>query len=260
MPTIDALENLQSLLLRLNEFCKDPQPSYEFKKWQKEARLTIERIFGHHGDQINEFNAISFSLLFTDELNPKFRTIEQYQDGLEKSAHLLQTFINEVSSTSRENALQQDSLRVFLVEQMCGNFHVAARHLSCGTDESQAFAMRSEFEIHNTFHAFLKLFFDDIVVETRPSDYDETYADTDYLLYEGRVVVTLKQTLSDRPKRDIGEELLSVVRHYQNHPHCRDLVCFVYDPEFRISKPHDLEKALSELKFGIQVKTIVRPT
>jgi len=53
--------------------------------------------------------------------------------------------------------------------------------------------------------------------------------------------------------------LIDIAR-YQSHPDCRNLVCFVYDPEGKIGNPKGLENDLNDLSNEkINIVTLIRP-
>ena len=45
----------------------------------------------------------------------------------------------------------------------------------------------------------------------------------------------------------------------QKHPNCKNMYCFVYDPEGRIRNPKGIEKDLTRETDGIQVFTYIYP-
>ncbi len=49
------------------------------------------------------------------------------------------------------------------------------------------------------------------------------------------------------------------IQKYKQHPDCRTLVCFVYDPEGRIANPRGIENDLSGDKEGLTVRVIIAP-
>jgi len=46
---------------------------------------------------------------------------------------------------------------------------------------------------------------------------------------------------------------------YKNHPKCRRLFCFVYDPEGRIANPVGIENDLNSGDHGIDVRVYFLP-
>jgi hypothetical protein len=53
--------------------------------------------------------------------------------------------------------------------------------------------------------------------------------------------------------------LIIDIGRYKKHPGCRTLVCFVYDPEFRIGNPAELEDDLSGQQDTMDVRVVVSP-
>ncbi|WP_411911464.1 PD-(D/E)XK nuclease domain-containing protein [Pectobacterium versatile] len=47
--------------------------------------------------------------------------------------------------------------------------------------------------------------------------------------------------------------------HYQTHPDCETLVCFVYDPEGKIANPAGVEHDLEKRTNNINIKVIISP-
>lgn len=59
--------------------------------------------------------------------------------------------------------------------------------------------------------------------------------------------------------KNVGEQLIIDIAKYKKHPQCRRLVCFVYDPEGRISNPVGIEADLNTGDHGIEVRVSILP-
>ena len=82
----------------------------------------------------------------------------------------------------------------------------------------------------------------------------------DFLLKNEKVVVETKMTRSGLGDKQVGEQLIVDVARYKEHPDCKMLICFVYDPEAHIRNPRGLEADLDKLSVpGLQVITIIAP-
>jgi hypothetical protein len=57
----------------------------------------------------------------------------------------------------------------------------------------------------------------------------------------------------------VQDQLAVDVQEHRQHPDCRTLVCFVYDPDLRITKPHETEAALSGERDGMKVRVLISP-
>lgn len=55
------------------------------------------------------------------------------------------------------------------------------------------------------------------------------------------------------------EQLIIDVAKYEAHPNCKQLYCFVYDPQGYVRNPRGLEKDLEKKSNRIRVKVFVRP-
>jgi hypothetical protein len=60
-------------------------------------------------------------------------------------------------------------------------------------------------------------------------------------------------------QREVIEELTVDKAQYRTHPDCETLVCFVYDPEKRLTNPSALESDLSEVEDRLTTKVVVSP-
>ena len=60
-------------------------------------------------------------------------------------------------------------------------------------------------------------------------------ARVDFRLKNKSIVVEVKKTRPKLGARELGDELLIDIGRYQAHPNCKQLICFVYDPEGRVA-------------------------
>ena len=105
----------------------------------------------------------------------------------------------------------------------------------------------------------MKLYFNDI----RPEEWTPSYAGgssrTDFLLPEILTFVEIKKTRPSMSTKELGEQLIIDVAKYKKHPQCKRLICFVYDPEGRVSNPRGIENDMSNCDTEIDVRTIIVP-
>lgn len=66
-------------------------------------------------------------------------------------------------------------------------------------------------------------------------------------------------TRSGLKDKELGEQLIIDIAKYQNHPNCKCLYCFVYDPDDIIRNPRGIEKDLEKLGKDFLVKVYIRP-
>jgi hypothetical protein len=118
--------------------------------------------------------------------------------------------------------------------------------------------VEDEYDVRDLLHALLVLEHDDVRLE----EWTPSYAASprrDFLLRLERIVVEAKMTRSGLGAREVEEQLAADIQKYKQHPDCRTLVCFVYDPEGRIANPRGIENALSGDKGGLAVRVIIAP-
>jgi hypothetical protein len=108
-------------------------------------------------------------------------------------------------------------------------------------------------------HSLLKIYFDDV----RPEEWNPSYAGSstrsDFLLKDEQVIIEVKKTRAGLKAKQLGEQLIIDIAHYKNHPDCKSLYCFVYDPEGYISNPKGIQSDLSRKENGFQVIVNIVP-
>ena len=143
-----------------------------------------------------------------------------------------------------------------VLERIFNRFHQVARQLRSRHNSRTTIDVSDEYDVQDLMHALLKIYFDDI----RPEEWTPSYAGSssrmDFLLKEEQVVVEVKKTRDNLRDKQIGEHLIVDIAKYGEHPNCKTLVCFVYDPEGFISNPAALENDLqkkSTPQLGVRV-------
>lgn len=146
-----------------------------------------------------------------------------------------------------------------LIVNLCRRFPRFARQLATRHDNRAALTIDDEYDVQDTLHALLQLHFDDI----RPEEWAPSYAGSrtrmDFLLKREQTVVETKMTRERLDQRRVVEELTIDKAHYRGHPDCKTLVCFVYDPEHRLTNPDALEGDLSGDDDGLATRVVVAP-
>jgi len=157
-----------------------------------------------------------------------------------------------------KSALHAHVRQMLVLERLCSRFHLVARQLQLRHGNRNTLQVEDEYDVQDLLRALLTLEHDDI----RPQEWTPSYASsprTDFLLKLEYVVIEAKKTRSDFGTRELGEQLTVDIQKYKDHPDCRTLVCFVYDPEGRIANPHEIEHDLSGDKDGLAVRVIIAP-
>jgi hypothetical protein len=82
----------------------------------------------------------------------------------------------------------------------------------------------------------------------------------DFLLKEQKVVIEVTKTRKGLQDGEVGTQLIEDIAQYKCHSDCAELICFVYDPEVRITNPGGLESGLSTNTGDLPVRVFIRPT
>ena len=155
---------------------------------------------------------------------------------------------------------RRDKLSLLRVEQLCSRFHIVARQLRSRYKGRVTIEVEDEYDVQDLMHALLMLDFEDIRVEEWTPSYAGGSVRMDFLLKRERIVIEIKKTRKGLAAREIGEQLIIDIEKYKEHPDCKILVCFVYDPEGRIANPRGVETDLEACNKDITLRVLIRPT
>lgn len=82
----------------------------------------------------------------------------------------------------------------------------------------------------------------------------------DFLLKDVTIVAEVKMTRKGLGAKEISDQLIIDVARYREHPSCKILVCFVYDPSELVKNPRGVERDLEKSSGrGLDVKCLIRP-
>jgi REase_DpnII-MboI len=173
-------------------------------------------------------------------------------------AHLLAQRQILIEAGARQPESTNTTMAVTQVERLGRRLSVFLRQLKTRQrGRVSRFAIEDEYDLQDVLHAMLRLHFDDV----RPEEYTPSYAGgssrIDFVLKAERVVVEAKMMRQSLSVRELGEQLIIDIDKYRVHPDCGALVAIVYDPEFEIGNPKELESDLSRVSDGLRVVVIV---
>ncbi|MBZ0235657.1 MAG: hypothetical protein K8M05_25235 [Deltaproteobacteria bacterium] len=144
------------------------------------------------------------------------------------------------------------------VLHLCRRFPRVARQLQVRHAQRPTLVIQDEHDAQDLIHALLRVDFDDVRPESWAPEYAGKSSRVDFLLKDEQLV--LEQKHAHDGKRDIGGELIIDIKRYAEHPHCRTLVCFVYDPDHRLPNPAGIERDLTRKHGELDVVCVVAPT
>jgi len=163
---------------------------------------------------------------------------------------------------------QQDATKI--VEQVCRRFPLFAKQLQQrrrdvsveGQREKQArstIEMRDEYDVQDSLHALLKLFFDDVRAEEWTPSYAGGQSRIDFVLKREKITVEVKFMGPRLTQNEVAKQLAIDEKYYRKHPDCKTLICFVFDPNGRCTNPVALESDVSATDGNLRVVVVVSP-
>lgn len=145
------------------------------------------------------------------------------------------------------------------VENLFLRFHLVAKEISDRYGSRPTLLIQDEYDVQDLLEGLLRIYFDDIRPEQWTPEYAGSSTRIDFVLQDQKLAIEVKKTRRGLGKKEIGNQLIIDIAHYQTHPNCKMLYCFVYDPEEIISNPVGLEKDLTGMHNDLFVKVIVAP-
>jgi hypothetical protein len=254
-----AIEKLKRQASQITELKQKERFNSDFKKWKRDTEIAIQKIFGENTRHIEDFNKVSYSFSVYSSGTPDSEYQERYIKGLNNAQAVLESFIQEIEEYWEENSIASlESSVSERLELLCNRFHLIARQIQSRHDKRPTIDVEDEYDVQDLFHALLCLFFDDIRPEEWTPSYAGKCARVDFLLKQEETIIEIKKTRKGLGAKELGEQLIIDIQRYQAHPSCKMLVCFVYDPEGRISNPRGIENDLNR-DDGLKVRVYITP-
>ena len=180
-------------------------------------------------------------------------------DNFEKLAHRLIRQLEIKSSTSAEaeaGAVFQQQALLAIIEK----FHSVATQFRNRYDSRPTITINDEYDVQDLMNGLLCINFEDV----RKEEYTPSYAGgstrVDFLLKREKILIEVKKTRATLKDKDIGNQLIVDIAHYKSHPDCKQLICFVYDPDNFVANPRGLEDDLKRLSSEeMLVEVYIRP-
>ena len=146
-----------------------------------------------------------------------------------------------------------------IVRQICSRFHLVVRQLRARHAQRTTLDVADEYDVQDLFHSLLCLYFDDIRAEEATPSYAGKASRIDFLINDESLGIEVKMTRGGLDSKELGTQLIDDIARYRKHPNCKFLVCFVYDPDGRISNPVGIMSDLSNKSEDFTVEVIVVP-
>lgn len=146
-----------------------------------------------------------------------------------------------------------------IIENVFRKFHLVVGEINRRYDNRSTLQITDEYDVQDLLRGLLRLHFDDIRKEEWTPSYAGGSKRIDFLLKQEQIAIETKMIRKGLTAKKLGDELIVDIAHYQKHPDCKTLYCFVYDPEERLSNPRGLEIDLTRKHENLDVKVFIMP-
>jgi hypothetical protein len=181
---------------------------------------------------------------------------EQSCDAVERFWKVLQRLLKQLQVQQGYTPPSQNPNPLDTVRLICRRFHAVATQLSARHQKRPTLTISDEYDVQDLWHALLRLNFEDVRPEESTPSFGGGAARMDFLLKKEQIVVEPKMTRADLRDKALSDQLIQDVARYGNHPDCRKVVFFVYDPQGFVKNPNgvisDIQKLSSE-KLSVEV-------
>jgi len=221
---------------------------------RKQAEMVIRRVCGDQSPYLPKLALIHYYTPFSTEYNP-----ERWQSGTAQLLNLLTTVVKEIETFDTDGSPNASAGPIDYVRRICERFHIVSRQLLERHDGRPTLEIENEYDVQDLMHALLRLFFDDI----RPEEWTPSYVGgssrMDFLIKEENLVLETKKSRKSMTAKVLGDELIIDIQRYKQHPNCKTLICFVYDPDGWIANPVGIEKDLSRRDENLNILVLIVP-
>lgn len=203
------------------------------------------------------------TLMFLQEqypLHPQTKSFEKIVDEhnhLTSNCESLLAIVKAFAEVSPQK--RHDTDYDCTLSNIFNRFSIIARQLKRRYSDRKTLIINDEYDVQDLLHALLVEHFDDV----RPEEWTPSYAGgsnrIDFLLKDEEIAIEVKMTRCGLRDKEIGDQLLIDIAKYEEHPNCKQLYCFVYDPQGLTNNPRGLEKDLAKKSDRIGVHIFIRP-
>jgi len=254
-----AIRKLKIKIQEIEQFSNKERLCPEFKKWYRETWVLLKRIFGDGAYQVEDFTQIQFVYSGMHMVGDAAPFERRYRSALKDAQSILTSIFQEIEEFGLDTPGAVGANPISSLELILSRFHSVARQLRRRHGNRPTLDVTDEYDVQDLLHGLLRIYFKDI----RPEEWTPSYAGNasrmDFLLHPEEIVIETKMTRRGLSERDLVDELIVDSARYKEHPRCKLLVCFVYDPDGYIGNGativSDLEKSCS----GIDIRVFVYP-
>lgn len=217
-----------------------------FTAWKTQCLNYLESILPSSSNYIKDFKE-TVKNGYVGHVNAGKGILESVKEDINEG-------IIELSQTDISKESPVDN-----ISNLIEKFHIIARQIRNRYNSRETLDINDEYDVQDLFNALLYIYFEDIRKEEWTPSYAGQCARMDFLIKDCDVVIEIKKTRKGLSDKEVGNQLIEDIERYKIHPNCSTLICFVYDPEGRISNPRGIENDLSKKHDDLDVIVLIRP-
>lgn len=237
-----AIEALNELLNEIKNELKE----YVYADSEFERYMVNEKVY--EAFRLKVRTLLQLILKDKDDENIKKVSVLTFNDV--ENLDIIEKIIQNIKEYIEKDYIVVEEKSIINIENtfdlIFGNFHKVVKSLRNRHDNRNTIDVADEYDVQDLLFAILQMFFKDIRKEEWTPSYAGNSSRVDFLLKEEKTVIEVKKTRSTMKDKDLGEQLIIDIAKYKSHPDCKNLICFVYDPEGRIVNPNGIIKDLEK--------------
>lgn len=196
--------------------------------------------------------AVGEVLIFTFSLLASYDNFEKLSRRLIRQLEIKSSTNSEAESGA---VFQQQALKAIIEK-----FHSVATQFKNRYNNRPTIIIEDEYDVQDVMNALLRINFENVKKEEYTPSYAGSSTRIDFLLKREKILIEVKKTRPTLKDKDVGNQLILDIAHYKSHPDCKQLICFVYDPDNLIINPRGLEDDLNQKSTEeMLVEVYVRP-
>lgn len=256
----EAIKLLTKQLNEIQDLKNVDEGNKKYQEWKEQTCIIVKSIFGEKSSNYHKAYSSLFPNFFVGSIdfNSKVDYHSSYLRGLEAKEIMLRGFITEVKLWNDEDInYQEDTISV--IKNICNRFCQVVRQFRERHGGKPTIDVEDEYDVQYILKPLLALYFNDIRSEEWSPSYAGSASRIDFLLKQEKIAIEVKKTRKGLSAKELGEQLMIDIEKYTSHPNCDTLICFVYDPEGKISNPFGIENDLNRNSGKIKVIVIITP-
>jgi predicted RNA-binding Zn-ribbon protein involved in translation (DUF1610 family) len=160
-----------------------------------------------------------------------------------------------LSQKSEEGRLSGSGDALSWVKWLLSRFHSIVKTLESRGRDRKPLEIHDEYDVQYLLMALLRIQFSNVITEGWTPPYAGSSKRMDFIMKDEKIVIETKMTRTNLSDSRIGDELIVDIGHYKQVAECKNLFCFIYDPNSRLTNPQglrDLERENSE-EFAVHI-------